>query len=1243
MSVNFRVEVYPRSHSGDNHSKWVNIAHQSAINSLTGCFVARIFFIGGSITRDDAERIVRELLVDPVTETATIGVADLPADHTIDVSFQPGVTDPAAENLIRTAHMLGVDGLSAAATGYRYFLTGKLSAADLDKLAESVFANTVIHRYCIDDVLEAPFVETAAADNTVETIDLLDADEQQLMEVSQTRRLSLDADEMRAIQTYYRGVERNPTDVELETLAQTWSEHCVHKTFKARINFNDGEKTEQVDGILQAYLRTATEKVNKSWVRSAFVDNAGIIAFDDEYDLAFKVETHNHPSALEPFGGANTGVGGVVRDVLGVSAEPIANTDVLMFGPQELPESDLLDGILHPRRIAEGVIHGVEDYGNKMGIPTVNGAIFYDKSYTANPLVFCGCAGILPRNSHRTSPQDGDLIVVLGGRTGRDGLRGATFSSMEMDTTTSDIASVSVQIGHPINEKKVQEVVVRARDEGLYNAITDCGAGGLSSAVGEMGEKLGADVELNRVPLKYTGLRPWEIWLSEAQERMVMAVPPENWERLQQIATGQNVEVVEIGTYRTTGKLHLEYNGQQVGELSMDFLHNGIPRREMSAVWQPPEVTSEATPPEVNAGDALLKLLSHPNIASKESTIRLYDHEVQGGTIVKPLTGVNQQGHNNASVIVPIQTRHRTGPDGSVRGFALSVGINPYYGETDPYAMAWAAIDEAFRNLVAVGADPDQIALLDNFCWGNPALPDRLGSLVLAARGCHDAALAYQAPFVSGKDSLNNEYADADGNRHPIMGTLLISGIGIVPDVNDTVTPDLKHAGNRLFVIGETRDELGGSHFGRINEHPTGTVPQPQPEALLTMRAVHRAIRAGHVQSCHDISEGGLAVALAEMAIGGNLGVSVTDNDLRHVHTQPHVALFSETTGRFVVEVAPEHIDAFLDAMSDVTVIEIGSVLADQSVAIGDIELTLSTLRAAWRGDVVRTEHRISSTQTTQPRLATDRYQTVQMHRTSSRTGERRVIILHADGTNRDRDAALAVELAGGTPEIVHRNQLISGERRLLDYHMLLIPGGFSYGDDLGAGQVWAQDLRHYLHKDLQAFVVEGRPVLGICNGFQVLVKSGLLPDADFASGDERRVTLTYNAGDRFECRWVYLTPNFNSTSMFIQGLRERIYCPVAHGEGRLIVRSEDTYNRLWRSGQIALTYTDEHGETAGYPSNPNGSHGGIAALSSGQGNVMGLMPHPENHIFPWQHPRWHRGERGNLGLELFKNGLRFA
>ncbi|MCB0168979.1 MAG: phosphoribosylformylglycinamidine synthase subunit PurL [Anaerolineae bacterium] len=1268
----FRIEVRPRSLVNTANDGLVNAAHQLGLTDLRRCVTENLFFVQGQLSQADLDRMAQTLLADPVTESFRVVEQGQPAepsisaDHFIEVTLLPGVTDPAAENLVRAAHLLGLTNLTQAATGRRYWLDGPLTEPDLHRLAVEIFSNPVIQRAALNRPIDAPFVPTEPPGELVEVISLRDAADDDLLAISATRRLALNLAEMQAVRAYYQQENRDPTDVELEMLAQTWSEHCVHKTFKATITYTGPRpgaaptsppETQTIDGLLKSYIRAATDRLAKPWIRSTFVDNAGIIAFDDTWDLAFKVETHNHPSALEPFGGANTGVGGVVRDILGVSARPIANTDVLCFGPPDLAHDDLPAGVLHPRRIADGVIHGVEDYGNKMGIPTVNGAILYHPGYTANPLVFCGCLGLLPHNSHPTGAEPGDLIVVIGGRTGRDGLRGATFSSMEMDQTTGQIAGSAVQIGHPIHEKQVLEVVLRTRDEQLYHAVTDCGAGGLSSAVGEMSEGVGAQVQLETVPLKYPGLTPWEIWLSEAQERMVFAVAPDNWPRFQEICAGQDVEAVAIGQFEASGRLQLFYNEQQVGDLALDFLHDGLPLGTLEAMWTPPQLEAVPTPVKTTSGnltETLLAMLAHPNVRSKEAVVRRYDHEVQGGTAVKPLVGVDNHGPGDATVLVPLDVQGAPGP-AAPRGVALSAGVCPAYGELDPYAMAWAAIDEAMRNLVAVGADPTQVAILDNFCWGNPNLPDRLGSLVRCAQGCYDAALAYEAPFISGKDSLNNEYLGADGQKHAIPGTLLISAVGLVPDVSKTVTMDLKQPGNLLYLIGDTRPELGGSLYHELSEASLTPAelqpPQPVAGALTRLQAIHRAMAVNLIQTCHDCSEGGLAVALAEMSLAGRLGAEVILTGLAGALDLSDVAaLFSESLNRFIIEVRPDDARTLEKILVNVPLIQIGYITAAPTVTIQGqngqtlISADIVTLETTWRS--AETHSPTPNISTPQP-LESPTLNAPTPQRSNAPTPQLKkrpkVLVLHANGTNRDREAALACQLAGADPEIVHVNQLLAGERRLLDYPMFVVPGGFSYGDDLGAGTLWSVDLKYRLGDDLARFVESGRPVLGICNGFQVLVKAGLLPGVTFDGANQRSVTLAHNELARFECRWVYLQPNPASPSLFTAGLTEPIYCPVAHGEGRIAVCDDETLASVQSQNLNALTYINADGSPGAYPANPNGSAGAIAGLCNPAGNVLGLMPHPEDHVFPWQHPRRHRGEGGQIGLRLFENGVRHA
>jgi phosphoribosylformylglycinamidine synthase subunit PurSL len=587
---------------------------------------------------------------------------------------------------------------------------------------------------------------------------------------------------------------------------------------------------------------------------------------------------------------------------------------------------------LHPRRIQSGVVAGVQDYGNKIGIPTVNGAILYDEGYTANPLVFCGCVGIAPKGKHRKNPQVGDHIIVLGGRTGRDGLRGATFSSMTMDAQTGEVSGASVQIGDPITEKGLIDVIVRARDSGLYNDITDCGAGGLSSAVGEMASKLGCDVELARVPLKYPGLAPWEIWLSEAQERMVLAVSPENIPALQSLCDTFDTELTDIGVFTGNGRLLIRHDGNVVLDLDNEFLHSGIPQRQLRAVIGKQvhrKIDTQENKDELlsSVRDHLLDLLSSPNIASKASVIRIYDHEVQGGTVVKPLTGVEADAPSDAAVIKPIGTK-------GTKGIVLSNGINPEYGKRDAYKMAWSVIDESIRNAVTVGADPDRIAILDNFCWGDPLRPETLGTLVEAGRGCHDAALFYGTPFISGKDSLNNEYLGADGLRHAIPPTLLISAIGVIQDVNQSITMDLKEASNLIYLVGE---------FSTASD----SVPNVSPLTHQVYRALHQAITNGLVRSAHDLSEGGLAVAAAEMCIGGRLGMRVVATFLTSSVRTGAVASFApfaEVNGCLLVEVTPENVSAFENQFANLPFSKIGDVTSEPILKIASEEIPVSEL-----------------------------------------------------------------------------------------------------------------------------------------------------------------------------------------------------------------------------------------------------------------------------------------------------------
>jgi phosphoribosylformylglycinamidine synthase len=753
--------------------------------------------------------------------------------------------------------------------------------------------------------------------------------------------LFLSLAEMKAVQAYFREKGREPTDVELETIAQTWSEHCVHKTLKSAVEVevrDDAGKTvgrRRYGNLIKETIFDSTMaligKGMKDFCLSVFADNAGVIAFDEADAVCFKVETHNHPSAIEPYGGAATGVGGVIRDILGtgLAAKPVANTDVFCVAFPDKPIESLPRGVIHPKRILQQVVAGVRDYGNRMGIPTVNGAVYFDDRYLGNPLVFCGCVGLIPRDKIHKAARAGDVIVLMGGRTGRDGIHGATFSSAELTDTHADEFSHAVQIGNAITEKKVADVVLAARDRGLFTAITDLGAGGLSSAVGEMGEKVGAAVDLEKVPLKYAGLRYDEIWISEAQERMALSVPPGKVAELLELARSEDVEATVIGSFGTPeAELILRYDGTEVGRLSMRFLHKGIPMPTRRAVVverrsERREARSEKELTPAAFKERLLKTLAHPNVASKHWIIRQYDHEVQGGSVIKPLVGPEQIGPSDAAVIRPKLD--------SYRGVALGCGLAPHV--KDPYEMAIWAIDEAIRNVVAVRGDPDRTAILDNFCW--PSVDDErtMGELVRTCEACRDAALALGIPFISGKDSLHNQFTNQEtGEVLRIPNSLLISAISVIDDVRRCVTMDLKQRASRVAMI---------------------AVKNPGDLASLsaTHREVARAIRDRLIVSCHDVSDGGLAVAAAEMCIASGLGMIVG------AELFMSEAAFAEGPGRYVVELREglggDDLRARLGGVADVTDVGLTQHLRKLTVTTPKervAEIGLEEMTPAWRG-----------------------------------------------------------------------------------------------------------------------------------------------------------------------------------------------------------------------------------------------------------------------------------------------------
>jgi phosphoribosylformylglycinamidine synthase II len=934
------------------------------------------------------ELVAHEAYTDPITQEWSV---DRPLarafDWAIEVGFLPGVTDNVGRTALEALEACLAIRLQEGEKVYtsrQYLIKGDLSRAEAERIATELLGNPLVNRFEIRGREEwdpekgfGPLVPkvTGLTGGRVEQFDLEITDEK-LLSLSRDRLLALSLEEMQAVQGYIRkdavkedrkkiGIGEQITDVDLETLAQTWSEHCKHKIFQARITYIDEDGAEEViDGLFDTYIKGATEAIRRSLGKndpclSVFTDNAGVVAFTDDWSLCFKVETHNTPSALDPYGGALTGIVGVNRDPFGTGkgAKLIFNTDIFCFAPPDW-SGPLPERVLHPKRIFEGVREGVEHGGNKSGIPTVNGSIVFDKRYVGKPLVYCGTCGIMPRliggePSHVKEARPGDAAVMVGGRIGKDGIHGATFSSEELHEASP---SSAVQIGDPITQKRMTDFLLRARDRGLYTAITDNGAGGLSSSIGEMAkEPGGCEIHLERAPLKYPGLDPWEILLSESQERMTLAVPPDKLAEFLALAEKMDVEATQVGSFTESGKFHCLWHEQTVAYLDMEFLHEGVPTMDLVARWKRPQHPEPSFEPPQDLTATLESMLSRLNICSKESVIRQYDHEVQGGSTIKPLVGENADGPGDAAVIRPLL--------GSCVGAVVSSGICPRYSDIDTYHMMACAIDEAVRNSVAVGGNPATMVGLDNFCWPDPVqsekTPDgeyKLAQLVRANKALYDYTMAYQVPCISGKDSMKNDFM-AGSVKISVPPTVLFSVLGRIADVRKDVTMDCKTPGDLVYIVGMTYEEMGGSEYFAMHDAIGNQVPQVRAEGAKELyRKLHAAIMEGTVASCHDCSDGGLGVALAESAFAGGFGMEI---DLRKVPAEgierDDYLLFSESQSRFVVTVNPEKKDAFLAIMKGIPLGAIGTVTKKKNFIVTDlqgkkiIQADIYKLKEAWQ------------------------------------------------------------------------------------------------------------------------------------------------------------------------------------------------------------------------------------------------------------------------------------------------------
>ncbi|MBX7255498.1 MAG: phosphoribosylformylglycinamidine synthase [Candidatus Hydrogenedentes bacterium] len=949
---------------------------------VTDVRVIDVYTVVGSFTSEELDRVRTELFMDPIIQESALN-ASLAHDYdfAIEVGFRPGVTDnvgkSSAEGISDTIGRALKDGETVYKSTL-YAIKGGVSAKLCERIARDLLANELIQRWVVKSASEMKALDgqsllglpvvTDRSDVSVHTVDL-ELSDKALVSLSRDKMLALELDEMKAIRDYYRdpktkamraeaGLPESPTDIELEILAQTWSEHCKHKIFNAKIEYEDETgKTREIDSLFKSYVKATTDEVRKQvdWLVSVFHDNAGIIKFDDKWNFSLKVETHNSPSALDPYGGAITGIVGVNRDILGagLGCKCILNTDVFCFA-SPFYEGEIPPRLMHPRRVLRGVHQGVKDGGNQSGIPDVNGAIVFHERFLGKPLVFCGTGGLIPatvagKPSHEKGAEPGDLIVMCGGRIGKDGIHGATFSSEELHEGSP---ATAVQIGDAITQKKMADFLLEARDLGLFSCITDDGAGGLSSSIGEMARASGgAEVHLDRAPLKYPGLAPWEIFLSEAQERMTLSVPPEHEAAFMDLAKRRAVEATVLGTFTNSGRLECYFENKRIAALDMNFLHDGVPRMHLKAKWKAPELKPELVVESRDLVDDLKAVLGSLNVCSKETFVRMYDHEVLAQSVLKQFQGIDHDGPGDAGVIRPVP--------GSKRGIAISCGIVPKYSDIDTYAMMANAIDESVRNLIAVGAELGLIAGLDNFCWPDPVqsekTPDgayKLAQLVRCCEALYDVCTAYSIPLISGKDSMKNDYKIGD-TKISIPPTVLFTAAAILRDVTKTVSMDVKRPGDVVYVVGETKNEMGGSEYLALRGQLGVNAPKVDPaKARAIYEKLSAAIGKGLVASCHDCSDGGLGVALAESAFAGGFGMEV---DIARVGAESNVvAMFSESASRFVTTVHPERVGEFEAALAGCPVTKVGAVIAEEVFHLSGLngfqdKVALSELKTAWQ------------------------------------------------------------------------------------------------------------------------------------------------------------------------------------------------------------------------------------------------------------------------------------------------------
>lgn len=753
-------------------------------------------------------------------------------------------------------------------------------------------------------------------------VDILSATDAELKEISSEMGLSLSLDEMKTIREYFKKENRNPTDVELQSLGQAWSEHCCYKSSKP---------------ILKEFVFA----IDHPDILSR--GDAGVMVFDDDYGYALRIESHNHPSAIEPYGGAATGIGGILRDVICMGAQPIGLVDPLCFGPIDAKPEKIPKGIKHPRYLTSGVVSGIRDYGNRCGIPTISGGFFFDDKYTGNCLVNVGCLGIVKRDdlavNHASGP--GDVMILLGGRTGRDGIHGVTFASADLTSTSDEDSRGAVQLGDPITKEPTLHACLEVNRQKLITGMKDLGGGGLSCVVGEMALEAGgcgADVDLDKVPLKESGLAPWEIWVSESQERMMVTCKPENVDRILEIFELWDVPATVVAKTTDIPHTRLFWKGQMIFDMDLEFLTGGPVYNRPYVLPKVSTKRDEKFPKIPSNNETILALLSDHNVASKEWAIRQYDHEVRAQTVIHPMVGkMNMTGPGDASVLMPVPGRWK--------GLAAAVGCNPWFTEQNPYNGGMSCVDEACRNIVAVGARPH--ALTDCLNFGNPEKPERLGEFREAVRGLGELCRKINVPIPSGNVSLYNE---APGGIH-ILPTPMILMCGLIDDVRKSISADFKGKDNRIYLIGRTKDEMGASLLFRKFGGKGGDVPAVDADNLMKlMDKTLDAMGKGLIRSCHDCSDGGIAVAVAEMCISGDMGASLDLSAIRDLDVK--VKLYSESNTRWIAEVPEKNAKDFESIMGPDAVC-IGKTGGDKlTIKEAEVSLSVKEMRKAWNDPI---------------------------------------------------------------------------------------------------------------------------------------------------------------------------------------------------------------------------------------------------------------------------------------------------